>query len=77
MTPCITRWNSLYDSLNCITGFKEDTIQQLCQELGLPHFETNEIEFLREYCNVLNPLAIAIDKFQEEKTAFMATSFLS
>ena len=69
VTPCITRWNSLFDSLQCLLKFEQFTLKDLCQKLCLPELRS-EVEFLREYCTVLEPIAMAIDKVQGEQFSF-------
>ena len=66
LTPCITRWNSLFDSLQCLLKFEQCTLKDLCQKLCLPELTESKVEFLCEYCTVLKPIAIAIDKVQGE-----------
>ena len=70
VTPCITRWNSLFDSLQCQLKFEQCTLKDLCQKLCLPELSESEVEFLREYCTVLEPIAMAIDKVQGEQFSF-------
>lgn len=67
--PCVTRWNSMYDSLLQIQqlGTKINT---LMQELKLPVFKENEFEFLEEYVVVMKPIAVALDKLQEEENCY-------
>ena len=64
VTPCITKWNSLFDSLQYLLKFELCTLKDLCQKLHLPELNENEVEFLREYCTVLEPITMAIDKLQ-------------
>ena len=45
-------------------------MKDLCQKLCLPELNENEVEFLREYCTVLEPIAMAIDKVQGEQFSF-------
>ena len=70
VTPCVTRWNSMFDSLVCLLEFDVDKLKDLCKKLGVPEFKDIEVEFLQEYCKVLTPIAMAIDKFQGEKNCF-------
>ena len=66
----------MYDSLVCLLEFKIETIKDLCKKLNLPEVKNIEYEFLQEYCKCLEPLALAIDKLQGEKTTSMGLSFL-
>ena len=70
VTPCITRLNSIFDSLQCLLKFEQCTLKDLCQKLYLPELSKSEVEFLREYCTVLEPIAMAIDKVQGEQFSF-------
>ena len=73
VTPVVTRWNSKYDSLECLLGFSIDDLNKVLKELNLtgnPQFTEAEIELLKEYCMVLKPLAIAIDTFQGERNCY-------
>lgn len=67
--PCATRWNSIYDSLAMIHGLK-DCINSVMQQLKLPIFKENELEFISEYLAIMKPIAIALDKLQGEKECF-------
>ena len=70
VTPCITRWNSLFNILQCLLKFEQCTLKNICQKLYLPELTESEVEFLREYCTVLEPIAMAIDKVQGEQFSF-------
>lgn len=70
-TPCATRWNSMFDSLKGLLK-KRDSLPKLMSELKLPSFKEIELEFLDEYCQILEPIAIALDRLQGEKTCFYA-----
>ena len=69
-TPRITRRNFLFDSLLCLLKFELCTLEELFQKLHLPELNENEVEFLREYCTVLEPIAMDIDKLQWEQLSF-------
>ena len=45
-------------------------MKDLCQKLCLPELNESEVEFLREYCTVLEPIAMTIDKVQGEQFSF-------
>ena len=45
-------------------------MKDLCQKLYLIELSKSEVEFLREYCTVLESIAIAIDKVQGERFSF-------
>ena len=63
--PCITRWNSLYDSLK-VLSLNKDKLPKLMMELKLPLFNINDILFLEEYLICIEPIAVALDKLQGE-----------
>ncbi|CAH0552498.1 unnamed protein product [Brassicogethes aeneus] len=65
--PGETRWNSYFDSISRI--LHEDTkpkMAALHQKLGLPNFKDAEIQYLEDYCQILKPLATALDILQGE-----------
>ena len=45
-------------------------MEDLCQKLYLPELSKSEVEFLCQYCTVLEPIAMAIDKVQGEQFSF-------
>ncbi len=68
--PCVTRWNSLYDSfrdLKVKVDKSNDNLGALMSFLGLMHFSNDEIIYLNEYLLVMEPLAVALDKIQGDK----------
>ena len=68
--PCITRRNSLYDSLQCLVKFEQHTLKDLCQKFHLPKPSESQVEFLCEYCIVLEPITMAIDKVKRKQLSF-------
>lgn len=68
-TPCITRWNSVYDSTNQILS-KELNLEPLCTELQIPKFSAIDIEYLKEYCNIMKPFADVLDFLQGEENVY-------
>jgi hypothetical protein len=42
----------------------------MCDVLGLPKLKDTEIEFLEEYKKVLEPIAVALDRLQGDKSCF-------
>uniref|UniRef100_A0A1I8NJF1 Uncharacterized protein n=1 Tax=Musca domestica TaxID=7370 RepID=A0A1I8NJF1_MUSDO len=69
ITPCVTRWNSLYDSVKKLLEHKHK-LGELCYRLGVPSFLGSEIEYLEEYLKVLKPIAEGIDFLQGEQNMF-------
>lgn len=49
LTPCATRWNSLYDSIKDLMAVEQAQINEVCRKLSLPLFTNTHIEFLKEY----------------------------
>ena len=70
VTPVVTRWNSLNDSLKCLLSFDRDTINAALTRLNIPLMTEVHYEFLKEYLKVLSPIAIALDKFQAENNCY-------
>jgi hypothetical protein len=66
----ITRWNSMYDAATKILFNKEKLIP-IFEELKLNKLKTTEWIFLKEYCEVMEPLASALDKLQGEKRSYL------
>lgn len=69
--PGETRWNSYFDCISRI--LHEDTKPKLAtlhQKLGLPHFKETEIQYLEDYCQVMKPLATALDILQGETNTY-------
>lgn len=71
VVPGATRWNSMFDSLQLLLS-KVDKLDDICRDLGVPLFKKpSETDFLKEYCQVLEPVATALDILQGEKEIFM------
>ena len=51
-------------------------LKDLCQKLYLPEVSESEVEFLREYCTVLESIALTIDKVQGEQFSFCGYAIL-
>ena len=64
--PCVTRWNSYYDSVKKIIS-SEAELTDLCKALNLPSFLHSEIQFLKEYIVVMAPMAASLDILQGEQ----------
>ncbi len=73
VTPCPTRWNSLYDSLHCFSQnhVSLENVNKLFRTIGFPLMTNQDIELLTEYMYVMEPVAKALDIFQGEKDVFM------
>ncbi|XP_018309187.1 uncharacterized protein, partial [Mycetomoellerius zeteki] len=73
-TPVITRWNSTFDSvLQLVKLLKNDSekINQCLDYCNLQRLTENEIKFLEEYCQIMEPLARALDIIQGETGMYM------
>lgn len=71
VVPGATRWNSLFDSLQLLLS-KVEKLDDICRDLGVPLFKKpSETDFLKEYCQVLEPVATALDILQGEREIFM------
>lgn len=68
-TPCICRWNSLYDCLSQLACLHEK-LPGIMTALQLPLFREVELDFIDEYCRVLKPIAISIDRLQGQNACF-------
>ncbi|CAI6370551.1 unnamed protein product [Macrosiphum euphorbiae] len=60
----------MYDAAKKILFYKEKLIP-VFEELKLNKLKTTEWLFLKEYCEVMEPLASALDKLQEEKKSYL------
>lgn len=69
VVPIQTRWNSLYNSLCCLKDIPALQLELILDELELPRFTIIERKFIGEYCQILKPLAEALDLLQGEKDA--------
>ena len=70
LLPCPTRWNSRYDAVSRLLQLV-DKLPAMCDTLMLPKLKQNEIEFLKEYEAVLQPLARTLDFLQGKRVASM------
>jgi len=68
--PIITRWNSMFFASKKVVSYK-DKLVSIFDDLKLSKLTLNEWSFLEEYCSVMEPLAISLDKLQGEKTCFL------
>ena len=67
--PCVTRWNSLYNSILVLLECKAN-LNKLMNELKLTPFTNNELHFLEEYTMVMQPLVEALDRLQAENDIY-------
>lgn len=55
VVPNSTRWNSVYQALECITSLEEKQegiFDALCDTLEMPSFRQTEMTFIKEFCEV-------------------------
>lgn len=65
MTPTVTRWNSLYDAIRRLLKF-EAKLEDICVALNTSAFSSIDIQYLKEYIIVMEPIALAIDFLQAD-----------
>lgn len=71
--PGITRWNSVYDSISQIIKIKNllpDLYKKLDIKTTFQMLKDSVLEYLQEYCNVLHPIAQALDILQGESNTY-------
>jgi len=73
IVPTPTRWNSYYNAVVRITENSTAELNELCTEMELRCFNDKEITFLKEYCDVLKPLARGLDILQGEDNCYFGT----
>ena len=73
IVPNPTRWNSSYNAVVRITENSAAELNELCTKMGLHCFNEKELNFLKEYYDVLKPLAMGIDKLQGEDNCYFGT----
>jgi len=70
-----TRWNSHFHAMEKIKLIleknSEDTVQEVFMALDVPQLRENEVAFLKEYCSVMQPLAVALDMLQAENKCYI------
>ncbi|XP_055921478.1 uncharacterized protein LOC129952713 [Eupeodes corollae] len=64
--PVITRWNSLYDSIEDVIKHKSK-INDLCKKFGTQNIFDVDFEYLEEFLMLMKPVAEALDFLQKEK----------
>ncbi|KAG0441167.1 hypothetical protein HPB47_016028 [Ixodes persulcatus] len=74
LRPVSTRWNSFFDALDCLTALdcNGKDIEGLCRALYVPQFQRpRDLLLMKEYCEVMNPLACAIDVIQKDQSMYI------
>uniref|UniRef100_A0A672F8K3 HAT C-terminal dimerisation domain-containing protein n=1 Tax=Salarias fasciatus TaxID=181472 RepID=A0A672F8K3_SALFA len=76
VVPNNTRWNSTYDSavvLNDLLQQKRGAVHRVMTQLKLQSFPDSEIDFLKEYAQVMSSVAKALIKIQGEDQAYLGS----
>lgn len=68
--PCKTRWNSLFDCVKRILQFSHKLLNKTMDELDLAQFTSNDIDFFKEYLQVMEPVAVGIDNLQSSESYY-------
>lgn len=69
--PSVTRWNSEFMAISKLAGLPEEKLREICDKLDVPKLHPQESAFLKEYTEVLKPLAVAIDILQGERKCYL------
>lgn len=73
--PNDTRWNSYYHAMakikQVIEQHPEEVVQEVFLALDVVQLRDNEITFVKEYCDVMQPVASALDILQAENKCFI------
>ena len=69
-TPCVTRWNSIFDSLTQLMSMKHDLNKILKELKATTVFEDCDLKYLSAYCEIVKPIAAAIDNLQGDKHTY-------
>lgn len=66
-----THWNSLFDSIAQLIKIKEklNHLLNVINNLG-KSFKDTVIKYMKEFCNVIKSIAVALDCFQAENNHF-------
>ena len=67
--PRVTRWNSHYDALSLVLK-AGDMLNVVCKQLGLPQFQPQHMNLMREYVTLMGSVARALDVLQGEKNCY-------
>ncbi|XP_042229003.1 zinc finger BED domain-containing protein 4-like [Homarus americanus] len=74
LVPNATRWNSMYDAVVRLVDMfdnKKTGLQNICRKMEIRFFTTYDIAFLREYKDVMGPIAVGLNVLQGEEKAYM------
>lgn len=73
LVPTTTRWNSFYEALRRVIDIPITDLHNLCTQLGIRCITDREYQFIKEYCVLLKPLAMALNILQGEENCFYGT----
>ena len=73
IVPTETRWNSLYDALERLVSIGHKPIHDVASKLGIKPLTDSEMTFLSRYCDILKPVAEALDILQNEDNCYYGT----
>ncbi|XP_055836675.1 uncharacterized protein LOC129905265 [Episyrphus balteatus] len=69
--PNVSKWNSIYNSIDYVLNFgKKYKFTELFQLIKCEPFTINEVKYLREYVKCLHPLAMAFERLQCEEGTY-------
>jgi len=69
ISPCPTRWNSKFDAIGRLLELT-DKLAAICDALSLPRLKPVELDFLKEYHTVMQPVAATLDLLQGDINCF-------
>lgn len=67
--PVVTRWNSLYDSVKKIL-LNQSKVNEACTKISIPKFSERSFLYLKEYCEMMEPVANTLDHLQSDNIFF-------
>ena len=73
VTPCPTRWNSLFESLSVLNDLltaKSSELNKICSNIGISTFVQADRDVIKEYLLVMQPVVHALDILQGENRAY-------
>jgi hypothetical protein len=70
LIPVQTRWFSTYNAI-CRINELAEYLPRVCTALDIVKFKPCDLDFLKEYITVMEPLAVTLDKLQGEKHCFL------
>lgn len=65
--PNTTRWNSHFDAIRFLLTHRKSSptkFNAMCDKLEIARINNNDVDFMEEYCLVMEPLAISLDILQ-------------